>query len=180
MPPRKIMLIRHAEKPLDPPPFGIDETGVESRHSLTPRGWQRAGALVDFFVHPAHEAIETPTTLYATRAGISMIGDDGADIGKSLRPQQTITPLARKLRLQVNSSFDVGQEQALGDEVLAHEGVVLIAWVHKYLSVVATMVKCTAAPAHWPPRYDLVWVLDRSTDGYAFTELNQSLLDGDA
>jgi hypothetical protein len=48
--PNTVLLIRHAEKPLgDSPPFGVTEQGVVDRESLTPRGWQRAGALVGFF-----------------------------------------------------------------------------------------------------------------------------------
>ena len=176
----KIILIRHAEKPLNPPPFGVDEEGVESKYCLTPRGWQRAGALVAFFAQPTRAEIATPTALYASAARISKIGDDGADIGKSRRPQQTITPLARKLGLKINADFDVGQERELADHALAHDGVVLIAWVHKYLSTVARMLGCDTAPDRWPARYDPVWILDRSDKKYTFTELYQSLLDGDA
>ena len=108
-----------------------------------------------------------------------MIGDDGADIGKSRRPQETIAPLALKLSLPVNVDFDAGQEQELVEHVLAQDGVVLIAWVHKYLPVIAKQLKCDDAPEHWPPRYDAVWILDRSGDKYAFTEAYQSLLEGD-
>ena len=46
-----VMLIRHAEKPLgEAPPHGVTADGVVDRGSLTPRGCQRAGALVGFFV----------------------------------------------------------------------------------------------------------------------------------
>lgn len=60
--PRLIYLIRHGEKPADPPasspgahtapsgpPFGVDVDGNQSVHSLLPRGWQRAGALAVLF-----------------------------------------------------------------------------------------------------------------------------------
>ena len=54
IPPRQIFTIRHAEKPADDaansePPFGIDINGNPNPHSLTPRGWQRSGALTDLF-----------------------------------------------------------------------------------------------------------------------------------
>ena len=51
MPPRKLMLIRHGEKEPDsgPPPYGVNAEGRQDPHSLSPRGWQRAGALVSFF-----------------------------------------------------------------------------------------------------------------------------------
>ena len=52
-PPEVIYIIRHGEKPADPPPagqgqtpppappFGIDYQGNQDAHSLLPRGWQR-------------------------------------------------------------------------------------------------------------------------------------------
>ena len=45
--PDKIVPIRHAEKPLSASPAGIDD-GAPDPHSLTVRGWQRAGPLVAF------------------------------------------------------------------------------------------------------------------------------------
>jgi hypothetical protein len=177
-PPQKIILIRHAEKPLQPPPYGVDENGVESKHCLTPRGWERAGALVAFFRHPTVAGIATPNALYASGGRTSLVGDDGADIGRSLRPQQTLTPLSRKLSLSINTSYDVGEEQALANEILELEGVVLVAWVHKYLPVLARLLKADA-PEHWPARYDPVWILDFDGKRYELTQTFQSLLDGD-
>jgi hypothetical protein len=51
-PPNQIYVIRHGEKPADPPtptaaptpPFGVDVNGNQSICSLLPRGWQRSGA----------------------------------------------------------------------------------------------------------------------------------------
>jgi hypothetical protein len=56
-PPAQIYVIRHGEKPADPPtptaapapPFGVDLNGSQSIHSLLPRGWQRSGALAVLF-----------------------------------------------------------------------------------------------------------------------------------
>ncbi len=45
--PSVVMLVRHAEKPLGAgPPHGVTIDGTPDPESLTPRGWQRAGALV--------------------------------------------------------------------------------------------------------------------------------------
>jgi hypothetical protein len=45
-----VMIIRHAEKPLTPdPPHGVSIDGLADPDSQTPRGWQRAGALVGLF-----------------------------------------------------------------------------------------------------------------------------------
>jgi hypothetical protein len=53
MPPANIMLMRHGEKPVAQgvAPFGVTADGVHCVHSLTPRGWQRAGALIALFVN---------------------------------------------------------------------------------------------------------------------------------
>jgi hypothetical protein len=61
-PPDVIYIIRHGEKPADPPaldpgqpspapgpPFGVDYEGNQDEHSLLPRGWQRSGALAVLF-----------------------------------------------------------------------------------------------------------------------------------
>jgi hypothetical protein len=61
-PPDIIYIIRHGEKPADPPsgapgqtppapgpPFGVDVQGSQNPHSLLPRGWQRSGALIALF-----------------------------------------------------------------------------------------------------------------------------------
>ncbi len=49
--PATISIIRHAEKQLgDAPPQGISIDGTADPELLTPRGWQRAGALISLFV----------------------------------------------------------------------------------------------------------------------------------
>ena len=49
---RKIMITRHAEKP-DGEIAGISIEGIQYAEELTPRGWQRSGALVRFVAPPA-------------------------------------------------------------------------------------------------------------------------------
>jgi hypothetical protein len=181
MPPQKIMLIRHGEKPVTPPPYGITEEGVQDQHSLIAQGWQRGGGLVRFFAAPVSALpIQTPTTIYASGVGDRSVFVDGDDVSKSLRPQQTVTPTARKLGLQPNIDFTVGEEQALANDILARGGVVLVAWEHKHIPAIASTLGANA-PDTWPGgRFDVVWVLDRQTDGgYAFTQCDQSILAGD-
>src|SRR5579863_5060820 len=134
MPPLMIMLIRHAEKePENPPPFGVNEAGAVDKHSLTARGWQRAGALIEFFASPSLPIV-TPDVIYASAADTAeAAGDDS----KSLRPQETVTPLARKLGLAVNAPFVVGQETQLAKQVESEVGFVLVAWEHKHIPLIA-------------------------------------------
>jgi broad specificity phosphatase PhoE len=177
MPPLIVMLVRHAEKqPDDPPPFGINEDGSADKHSLTARGWQRAGALVEFFASPSLPIV-SPDVIYATAVDTSeSVGDDS----KSLRPQETVTPLARRLGLSLKAPFVVGQEAALAKKIESQTGFVLVAWEHKHIPLIAAALKAKT-PTAWPEdRFDLVWLLTRGDRGYKFRAVPQLLLDGDA
>jgi hypothetical protein len=185
MPPQKLMIIRHAEKELEggPPPFGVDAEGEQNKHSLSPRGWQRAGALVPFFCKAWARGIETPDAVYASKVGASVLMADGHDISKSLRPQQTVTPLVEVIQPAkgLQTPYAVGEEAELVQALVAREnGVALVAWEHHHIPAIANGF-ATEAPASWPnSRFDVVWVLTRSTDGaYDFDEVPQALLSGD-
>jgi hypothetical protein len=65
--PDKIMLIRHAEKPVSDSPAGVREDGSSDKHSLIVRGWQRAGGLVEFFAKPTRPGIAVPATIFPLR-----------------------------------------------------------------------------------------------------------------
>ena len=83
-PPSIIYIIRHGEKPADPPatapgqappalapPFGVDFQGNQNPHSLLPRGWQRSGALTVLFdpAGPLRAGLQTPATLLSPSYG---------------------------------------------------------------------------------------------------------------
>ena len=89
MPATKIMVIRHAEKP-DDKDGGVDPKGNPDKHDLIVRGWERAGALVQFFANPRdpNGPIKQPATIFATEPST------GSD---SKRPLHTVTPLAKFL-----------------------------------------------------------------------------------
>jgi len=180
------MIIRHGEKQPDtgPPPFGINAGGEQDKHSLSPRGWQRAGALVPFFRLAWAAGIETPDAIYASKVGDVAVIADGHDVSKSLRPQQTVTPLAAAIApakgLQI--PYAVGEEQELAQHLAATEnGVVLVAWEHNHIPLIARFFS-PHAPDSWAKTcFDSVWVLTRSAGGgYGFEEVRQSLLSGDA
>ena len=70
MPTQTIYMIRHAEKPNGIGPAGIDESGNPDGESLTPRGWQRAGAWTELFAPSlADSVLTTPTSLFASNPG---------------------------------------------------------------------------------------------------------------
>jgi len=175
----QIMLIRHGEKPPHaPPPHGVSAHGERDAESLTVRGWQRAGALASLFsptVPKEHRhGLSVPSHLYACASRKHV----------SKRSRQTLTPLAKKLGIEVNEDFSSGEEDDLAKHAQQRTGAVLICWRHHSLHVLAQHVLGDHAtyPTSWSEdRFDVVWVLDLdpATGQYAFRQVAQELLDGD-
>jgi hypothetical protein len=172
----KVMIIRHAEKPADhhnsAPPFGVDPEGRPDPHSLSPLGWQRAGALTPWFATPWAAGIARPAALFAPHRR-----------GTSDRGRQTILPLAERLGLEIRADHAVGEEDRLARAVLAAHRPVLIAWEHKMLPHLPRLLAGAGlrTPEQWPAeRFDIAWVLDRDpAGGWRFTQVPQLLLAGD-
>jgi broad specificity phosphatase PhoE len=176
--PSLVMLLRHAEKPLgEGPPHGVTIDGTLDAESLTPRGWQRAGALVGLFapdrIDSPAGSLPTPTHLFA-----SQIVGNGSE-----RPRETLVPLSERLGLPVDSRFTKSELTGLVDAIQAIDGVVLIAWEHHLIPSIATLLVGDASkvPQIWPDdRYDVVWVFDTSRPGHTgFREVPEMLLAGD-
>ena len=175
MPATKIMLIRHAEKP-DDKDGGVDQKGNPDKHDLIVRGWQRAGALVQFFANPRdpNGPIKRPATIFAT---------EPATGSESKRPLHTVTPFAKFLNLNIDSTIAEGSEDALVKAAIAANGVVLIAWHHEKIPAIANLIlQNTTAPQKWPDdRFDVVWIFTRDapTAPWTFAQAPQLLLVGD-
>jgi len=183
--PASISLIRHAEKQIgDQPPQGVTVDGTPNQESLTPRGWQRAGAIVGLFVpRSGHregdhvgELLPVPTHLFASEIGPH---------SQSRRPIETLQPLAERLGLTIGEPFLQDELDGLVSAILATDGDVLVAWEHKRIPLIANrLVSDTATvPQIWPDdRYDLVWVLEPAGDeqpGFGLRQVAQLLLSGD-
>lgn len=176
--PSLVMLLRHAEKPLgEGSPHGVTIDGTLDPESLTPRGWQRAGALVGLFapgrIRPAAGSLPTPGYLFA-----SQIVGNGSE-----RPRETLLPISERLGLAVDSRFTKGEVVGLVGAIQAIQGVVLVAWEHHLIPSIATLLVGdeSKVPQIWPDdRYDVVWVLDTSRPGHTgFREVPEMLLAGD-
>ena len=189
-PPRQIFLFRHGEKPVDDdagnptPPFGIDENGNPDPHSLTPRGWQRSGALTVLFdpaVGPLRDGLAVPSALSSPSAG-----NPAHTEGR--RTYQTISGIGERIPISIDSTYAVGDEAALAAAVLrTTEPVVLICWEHKHIPDIAAAIPTTDAstiPDPWPDdRFDVIWaftlVATDPTAQYRFDQIPQQLLVGD-
>jgi hypothetical protein len=197
-PPDLIYVIRHGEKPADPPPaapgqapadpgppFGIDSQGNQDPHSLLPRGWQRSGALAVLFdpaLGPLQAGLRTPAALLSPSYG-------STDKTTAHRTYQTIQGLSDRLGLAIVSDFAEGGEPQLAASVVAsYSGVVLICWEHEHIPAIATSlptVAGTVIPQPWPgDRFDVIWtftlVPGSSPAQYTFGQIPQQILSGDA
>jgi hypothetical protein len=194
-PPEVIYIIRHAEKPADAPGGhgkhqnapggGVDFHGGQDEHCLSPRGWQRSGALAPLFAPaagPPRAGLRTPGTLLSPS-----YGDPASTTAH--RTCQTIQGLADRLGLPIATPFQVGHESHLAASVLrACSGVVLICWEHDHIPDLATAIPAVAdtdIPGKWPgDRFDVIWAFTlepgTASSRYAFSQIPQQLLSGDA
>ncbi len=179
MPAGKIMIIRHAEKPSDDGTIqGVAKDGTQNKEELTVRGWQRAGALVRFF-NPRNGDFPDPRLAKPAAIFAAAVGAESM----SLRPQHTILPLAKSLGKDLILTHPQGAEDAVAKDAVDSTGVVLIAWEHKRIHLIANAIvgDTTTCPQKWPgERFDLVWIFDRTGAGrWNFSQVPQLLLPGD-
>ena len=131
MPAAKIMLIRHAEKPEGDGGPGLMPNGAENPRALTLAGWKRANALVGLFNPPdgvlPRPPLAKPSSLFASGS-------------ESLRPKQTVAPLAAALNLSVRT-FLKGQEAQLVAAAKKAEDPVLISWQHEAIPDIASLIR---------------------------------------
>jgi hypothetical protein len=166
-----VLLMRHAEKPL----VGKDD-------NLSPAGYARAKALpLLFFLKPGTmlpgqkvepAKLPVPAVLFAT-----------APSRHSLRPIETLTPLAEYMHLEVQHPFGEGEEVAQANEVLSGKyagKVVLICWHHGELPALAKALGVKHPPTWDSHVFDHVWKVEW-VDGQAqLTDIPERLMPGDA
>jgi hypothetical protein len=171
-----VLIIRHGEKPDENGRHGIDVQGNQDDSSLTPIGWNRARALVDGF-DPANGVLRPglakPTTIYAARAN---------DNGEGTRTRETVMPLADKLGIKVNTRFGKGDEEDLVRNAISQPGPTLICWQHGEIPDIADAFGSVTPtpPSEWPDdRFDVVWTLTKTADGWHFAQLPELALPQD-
>lgn len=177
---RKVMIVRHAEKPAKHGgPSGVTLYGERDDHDLTPRGWQRAGALVTLFAPRSGRkvlgVIERPNAIYAA-------GVDAAS--RSRRSQLTVEPTAEALEppLILVTTHCPGEEAKVARQIEASsEEVCLICWEHKRIKdLVHEITKGAIKAPHWNrTRFDVTFVLSKASGGWQFEEVPQMLLSRD-
>jgi hypothetical protein len=178
-----ILIIRHAEKPEPHGDGGIDASGAPDRRSLTPRGWQRAGAWTELWAPSLgrQPALPKPTAIFASAPETHPTADDGS---KSHRPLETVTPVAAKLGIQIDVRFTKGRESDLAKALLTVGGVVLVCWQHEDIVAIAKALApdVKTIPDAWPgDRFNVIFRFDRpdSASPWAFQQVAPVMLKGD-
>jgi len=148
--PAQIILIRHAEKPADAKNPHLSRTGLE-----------RAERLVSFITtDPAMTRFGPPVAVFATRT---------TKDGDGQRTQETVAPLARALKLPVQTPF-VGKDYAkLAKLVLANPAyagkTVLICWNHEEIPQLAAALGIKPEPPKWKASvFDRVYLISYQGD----------------
>src|SRR5207342_3499504 len=103
------MFVRHGEKPGEGSrPHGVNHHGEIDEHSLSVKGWTRAGALAGLFAHAAgsksHPHIVQPRLIFATRP---------THEAKSKREMHTAEATAKRLKVEIVDSHTHGNEEEL-------------------------------------------------------------------
>ena len=132
--PAQIILIRHAEKPADPDNPHLSRAGV-----------RRAARLVSFITtDPAMNRFGLPVAVFATH---TTRHDNGQ------RTQETVAPLARALKLPVQTPYLGKDYAALARLILANPAyagkTVLICWNHEEIPQLAAALGVTPEPPKW-------------------------------
>ena len=141
--PARIILMRHAEKPL----------GKRDPH-LSAKGRQRAQRLARAL------PVRFPfiAFLFAARSRPD-----------SRRPEETLEPLGSLLGLPIDTRFDERDAPALAAEFSSApyaQAQILIAWRHEELPALARALGATDVPDTWDEAiYDRLWIVDVDFDG---------------
>ena len=182
--PQHVLIIRHAEK-----------TGEKTDVHLSKKGTERAQVLFQLFAASKNRPNPFPAPDFIFAASNSK---------SSWRPLETVMPLAMKLRLPIDQTYDskrppvpakIGADKILPKaegmlglradifgEPKYRGKTILVSWRHGTLPELAKTLGAKTAPATWEDNvFDRVWQLTYDDQGnVAFHNRPQRLLPGDA
>lgn len=135
--PDKIIIIRHAEKPVE-------------GDNLSCAGFNRAIALAD--VLPAKFGKINKIYVPSLKA---------KENTSSARMYQTAIPLAVKYNLSINSSFSTQEINLLTAALEEEKGNILVVWEHKNILEIAKQLGISTKKLTWDnDNYDAIWIID--------------------
>lgn len=160
--PKKVIIIRHAEK-------------IQGGNRLNLQGYERAGALPYYFSGTPIYNNPAPTHIFATAL---------EEPDSSVRPIQTCTPIANHYNLTLEIDFTHTETEKLAQEILKNPkydgSTVLICWSHGHIRPIVLGLG-GEDPGEWNDDiFDQVYLL--TFDGSAkpkFQKILQKLMFGD-
>ena len=156
--PRVVLIVRHGEKPL-----------VKRDTHLSDRGRERARMLA-----------RAVPQLYRK---LSLIFAAAPSIGSN-RPYETVSPLARALRTEIDNSYGENEYQQLADFLLSKSecfagATIMICWHHGKAQPLARALGAITAPKWSPTDFSSIWALEYKRNGtVAFARSSQPTVQG--
>lgn len=147
--PARVVLLRHAEKPLSGP-------------ELSEKGWERARALPQIFSqHPELNKFGFAVAVY---------GMSPSREGRSVRSIQTVSPLAESLGLEVRADFQGDDYRQLVREISNHRDyagkLVVVCWRREEIPAIIETFGATPIEKVRSNQYDTLWMLTPTADGH--------------
>lgn len=141
----KLVFIRHAERP-------------EEGNNLTCKGLNRS--------------LQLPAVLTKKFGKFTSIYVPALNLGertKRARMFQTVTPMAIKYNLDINSYYDEEDYKHVGKALLSEKGTVLIAWEHNNIDSIVEYLGVKSVKK-WPGSdYDSIWIVTFPKGSAVFT-----------
>lgn len=134
--PQRIFIIRHGEKP-------------ENGDNLTCQGLNRAMQL------PAvlNKKIGIPEAIYVPALNLGKKTSEA-------RMYQTIVPFAIKYNLNINTRYDVRDEQGVANAIMKENGTVLLVWEHKAITKIVRALGIKDQNVDWNDNdFDSMWII---------------------
>src|SRR5882757_7710635 len=151
--PLKIVIIRHGEKPKNGD--NLNCQGL-NRSQLIP------AVIVSKFGVPAFSYVPA-------------VGSDSST--KHARMFQTITPLAVKYNLAVNSRFTGKDSAGLVNDILKRNGTVLVVWDHKSILPILHALGINDPLLKWDDNdFDSIWVISFNNGTAVLTKDKENLM----
>ena len=81
-------------------------------------------------------------------------------VTKSLRMTQTISPLAIRYNIPINTNYDVAQTKKLAVNLLKKSGTVIVVWEHKNIPDIVSALGIDAKQLKWDTGdFDSLWIV---------------------
>jgi hypothetical protein len=150
----RVVIVRHGEKPDD-------------GDQLSCEGQNRALKLPELLV----TKFGKPAATYVPALGL------GTSTSHA-RMFQTVSPLAIKYNLPINTRFDEKDANGLASDVLARQGTILLVWEHSMIPELAKQLGI-ASPPKWKGRdFDSIWVITYADGAATLTVDHEGITPG--